>query len=274
MKICVIVVVVVCFLNIGQLLELESHIACVSDKWCKSQYCTCIVSREMESSVPFFFLPFCCHSGKEVNTFLHHCMHPFMDLDNNNASDQEADVKGRVNWDSDQDIEDTETPSDVKAVLEAAENARLEDLTKLLDQNAELVNCRDVDGYTPLHRACYNNHLKVIDLLLTRGADLTNRTTEGWTALHSACKWGHHEAAALLLAAGADVNSMTNGRVTPLHLASTQKNRHLLELLLFRPEIDLSLKNESGETAYQVACRSGPFHCLFHLSNNSESIIE
>lgn len=196
-----------------------------------------------------------------------------MNFDHGDDSiDDREKVGSPVNWDSDEDVEDTETPKEVKEVLEAAENGRLEDLMKLLDGNTELVNCRDIDGYTPLHRASYNNHVHVIKFLLGRGGDFNSCTKEGWQPLHSACKWGNHEAAAILLSAGADVNSITNGGHTPLHLASTQKNRKLLELLLFRPETNLTMKNESGETAYQVALRSTPFHTLFHLASNWESI--
>ncbi len=88
--------------------------------------------------------------------------------------------------------------------------------------DAGLVHARDADGYTPLHRAAYNNRVAMVQWLLERGADVGARTLDGWTALHSAARWGQARTAALLLQAGADVNAATTGAQTPLHLAAAQ----------------------------------------------------
>lgn len=49
-----------------------------------------------------------------------------------------------------------------KAVLLAAQNNELEILRKLLETDPDLINARDNDLYTPLHRACYSNNVEVI----------------------------------------------------------------------------------------------------------------
>ena len=45
-----------------------------------------------------------------------------------------------------------------KKILWAAENGNIELVIELLDSDRTLVNSRDNDGYTPLHRAAYENH--------------------------------------------------------------------------------------------------------------------
>lgn len=74
-----------------------------------------------------------------------------------------------------------------------------------------LVNAQDEDGYTPLHRAAYSNHLGVISYLLSVGANVHIKTEMGWTPLHSACNWNNYLAAARLLAAGAEPASLSEG---------------------------------------------------------------
>lgn len=54
---------------------------------------------------------------------------------------------------------------DAKAVLGAAEEGDLEKLKKLLGKNPLLLQCTDKDGYTPLHRACYGNNVKVVEVM-------------------------------------------------------------------------------------------------------------
>lgn len=49
-------------------------------------------------------------------------------------------------------------------ILWAAENGRLDLLKNLVTKNPGLVKVKDRDGYTPLHRACYNNHSEVVEV--------------------------------------------------------------------------------------------------------------
>lgn len=77
-------------------------------------------------------------------------------------------------------------------LLKLSEKGIFERVMSILDKDPSLVNCKDSDGYTPLHRASYNGHTNVVRVLLQRGADLDARTEDGWQPLHCACRWGEY----------------------------------------------------------------------------------
>lgn len=162
----------------------------------------------------------------------------------------------------------------LELILWAAENNRLSTVNSLLASNASLVHCCDEDGYTPLHRASYGGHLAVALALLQAGSKVNSRTADGWTPLHSACRWGRVTMASLLLRHGAQLNAQTNGGLTPLHLAaSNTDSAHTLELLLSQRHLNASLHSSSGETASQVAQRSGPHYYLFEMVEECVNVI-
>lgn len=51
-----------------------------------------------------------------------------------------------------------------KEILWAAEHGEIGVVERLIEQNSSVVTVRDKDGYTPLHRACYNNHVEIVDV--------------------------------------------------------------------------------------------------------------
>ena len=77
----------------------------------------------------------------------------------------------------------------------------------------------------------------------------------------------------ILLENNADINATTNGSLTPLHFASlSQENIQILEMFLLRPDIDINIKNNAGDLAYDLAYRSGPQVELFELVNKGLKI--
>lgn len=81
----------------------------------------------------------------------------------------------------------------------------------ILQKDPGVVNCMDGDGYTPLHKACYNNNYELAQLLLKYKADPNRQTEFQWTPLHSACKWNNSRLAALMLQHGSDINARSEG---------------------------------------------------------------
>lgn len=156
---------------------------------------------------------------------------------------------------------------------------QLSTLQRLLAADALLLHCCDEDGYTPLHRAAYSGHVDIVSALLAAGSKSNPRTVDGWTPLHSACRWRNVSVASLLLQHGAELNAQTNGGLTPLHLAASHTSSskvdsaHTLELLLSQRHLKPGLRSSSGETASEVARRSGPHHFLFEMVEDCVNVI-
>ncbi len=58
---------------------------------------------------------------------------------------------------------------------------------------------REHGGYTPLHWACNNNHLRSAELLIKFGAIVAAKAKNGYTPLHCACYYSSIGIAKLLL---------------------------------------------------------------------------
>ncbi|KAM7008960.1 ankyrin repeat domain-containing protein 49 [Tautogolabrus adspersus] len=178
-------------------------------------------------------------------------------------------------------LEKEETLKDkpTELILWAAENNRLSTVQSLLAADPSLVHCCDDDGYTPLHRAAYSGHVHVVSALLAAGSNVNPHTIDGWTPLHSACRWSRVTVASLLLQRGAQLNAQTNGGLTPLHLAASHASSlktdsaQTLELLLSQRHLKPNLRSSSGETASEVARRSGPHHFLFEMVEDCVNIV-
>ncbi|XP_031727235.1 ankyrin repeat domain-containing protein 49 [Anarrhichthys ocellatus] len=164
-------------------------------------------------------------------------------------------------------------------ILWAAENQRLATVHRLLTADPLLVHCCDEDGYTPLHRAAYSGHVDVVSALIAAGSKVNPRTIDGWTPLHSTCRWSRVTVASFLLQHGAELNAQTNGGLTPLHLAASDTTAfrtdspHTLELLLSQRHLKPELCSSSGETASEVARRTGPHHALFEMVEDCVNVV-
>lgn len=193
--------------------------------------------------------------------------------------EEEEEEEGECNeeWYSEREERLKGRPQEL--MLWAAEKNRLATVQRLLTDDPSLVHCRDLDGYTPLHRGAYGGHVAMASTLLAAGAEINPRTVDGWTPLHSACRWGRVAVAALLLRRGAELNGQTNGGLTPLHLAASHTSQpptdsaHTLEFLLSQRDLQPGLQSSGGETASEVARRSGPYHFLFEMVEDCTSVL-
>ncbi|XP_031829365.1 ankyrin repeat domain-containing protein 49 [Nomia melanderi] len=180
-------------------------------------------------------------------------------------------------WEDDDDGVEAERNAkepDAKEILEAAERGDLAKIKKLLTKNLRLLECTDKDGYTPLHRACYGNHVEIVEYLLQAGAKIDAKTLDEWQPLHSACCWNNVECAAVLIANGADINAQSKGDQTPLHLVcASSHNSRSLQLLLLHPDTNHRLINSSGDTAEQIARRTGKYYPMFEIVEDCLNII-
>ncbi|KOB71834.1 putative integrin-linked protein kinase [Operophtera brumata] len=92
-----------------------------------------------------------------------------------------------------------------------------------LDDTEHDMNQGDDHGFSPLHWACKEGHLKIVEMLIKRGARLlqnrvdVNFTNEhGNSPLHYACFWNYGDIAHELVLAGALVSLANKDGDTPL----------------------------------------------------------
>lgn len=90
----------------------------------------------------------------------------------------------------------------------------------------------DDDGRTSLHFAVREGHDQIVDLLITRGANVDVPDKYGQTPLHWAAKEGHDKTVRLLLDAGAAVKQQDNAGRTALHCAAWNAQDHIVEMVL------------------------------------------
>ncbi|KAM3068553.1 hypothetical protein ACMFMG_011084 [Clarireedia jacksonii] len=115
---------------------------------------------------------------------------------------------------------------------------------------------KDSYNQTPLYWASKNGYLKIVQLLLDRGADVKAASENNQTPLHWASKYGNVEIVQLLLDRGADINIADEHGWTPLYWAFKNSNREIIQLLLDRgAEVNTADKN--GWTLLHSASKYG-----------------
>lgn len=131
-------------------------------------------------------------------------------------------------------------------------NAWLNRVKSLLEKDPKILNTRDGEGLTLLHKAIAEDQTKAVRLLLSRGARLDITDNNGYTALHWAVMLGKTEIARILITNGADTNVKTADGFTPLHDAAYGGQKDIVKLLLDNGAV-LDARDEAGRTPLDMA---------------------
>ncbi|MHB0937422.1 MAG: ankyrin repeat domain-containing protein [Armatimonadota bacterium] len=129
-------------------------------------------------------------------------------------------------------------------------------LTDLLTETGGDVTQADGMGNTPLHHAAAHGHAEVMELLLSRGANLNAKNHNGHTPLHEAVGRQSPEAVAFLLKRKAAVNDGDTFSRTPLHLAAKAGAKPIVEQLL-ASGADANAADHFGSTPLHEAALRG-----------------
>jgi ankyrin repeat protein len=154
-------------------------------------------------------------------------------------------------------------------------NAKVKCLRSALEYGGEPGDFEPYRGVTALMRAADGGRLKVVKMLLRKGAHVNaqsefcryedGRKTLGWTVLIHAVGRGDVAISRLLIKRGANVDAMTSRGWTALMQASFEGNFPLAKLLV-QHGADVSARNEDGETAMKQASRRGHSEIVRFLS--------
>ena len=103
----------------------------------------------------------------------------------------------------------------------------------------------------------HDHMMKIIELLLERGADPNFSNIEGFTPLMHASMVNEKEIVNLLLNNGADLNLKDDDGNTALIYAIESYNSEFIIELLLNNGADPTIKNNEGITAYDIAIEDG-----------------
>ncbi|XP_075104124.1 uncharacterized protein LOC107778106 isoform X1 [Nicotiana tabacum] len=99
---------------------------------------------------------------------------------------------------------------DVRSLLHVAVSSAHAQVVKILaaaDPSASGINSGDEEGWVPLHSATSSGNVEIVEILLSRGADVNLKNDGGRTALHYAASKGRVKIAELLISHGAKINA-------------------------------------------------------------------
>ena len=113
----------------------------------------------------------------------------------------------------------------------------------------EHYNIVDCTGHTPEHLICLNDQAaQCVQLLLTNGANVNEKSHKDWTPLHSACNSGKAECVQVLIANGANVNAKSHD-YTSLHAACDKGHLECAQLLIAHGA-QINDRDDEGWTLY------------------------
>ncbi|KAF4517990.1 hypothetical protein B566_EDAN008826, partial [Ephemera danica] len=144
----------------------------------------------------------------------------------------------------------------------------------LLNQDCS-VETRSNTGNTAFHFAAERNHIKILEILLTRNESLLNsQNNDGQTSLHVACWEGKIEAAEFLVRHDCSVTERDGCGNTVFHYASYKDQIQILDLLLQQHNSLLNIKDKDGNTTLHVACLFGKINVVLYLLSKDCSVTD
>ncbi|KAL4706221.1 hypothetical protein ACJJTC_018405 [Scirpophaga incertulas] len=116
-----------------------------------------------------------------------------------------------------------------------------------LDDTEHDMNQGDDHGFSPLHWACKEGHIKIVEMLIRRGARVNVTNMGDDTPLHLAAAHGHRAIVQMLLQSRVDVNFTNEHGNSPLHYACFWGYTAIAEDLVLAGAL-VSISNQYGDT--------------------------
>ncbi|KAG8746412.1 hypothetical protein FRC10_005123 [Ceratobasidium sp. 414] len=173
------------------------------------------------------------------------------------------------------------------ALHAASSRGRLAVVRWLVEECGAMTDLEDKEGETSLHKAALHGHLSVVTYLLSPDgkADVHAQDGDGWTALHNACSKGYLDIVRFMCesAGAADqlesvdertirgVDIKSRGGWTPLMNAASKGHLPVVLYLLTKQAADPMIRNNWGETAYDIAAAVFETHIHIQVLQKAEA---
>ena len=136
-------------------------------------------------------------------------------------------------------------------IFDISRNGTLEEIKAIYNQDKELVNSKNDQGYTPLTLACYKGNLEVAMFLVEKVSDINDNSNYG-TPLMAAVYKGYDKIVAELLKHNANPNIQDSQGGTAMHYAVLFKKYEIIKLLL-KAGADFNIQNNVKKSALDFA---------------------
>ena len=144
-----------------------------------------------------------------------------------------------------------------QTIHDAARQGDVAAVSRLLEQDARLVESTDDSDCTPLHYAAGGGFLELSELLVERGADVNAQSYEHETPLHWAAVRSHGAVVELLLAQGPDTEIGDDYGRTPLLLVARETGNVEIATALLDGGADVNARDRFDSTPLELAAWRG-----------------
>jgi ankyrin repeat protein/mRNA-degrading endonuclease RelE of RelBE toxin-antitoxin system len=160
------------------------------------------------------------------------------------------------------------------ALFNACKEGNYKEVKNLLQKGANIETTEPQVGAQPIHFACFYNHPDIVELLLSKGADVNAKNFAQRTPLYAACDKNNIDIINILIRHKAKIETKDNEGNTPLHIACERNYINSIEILLEKGA-HINATNNLGMTPLHIACQNGHFKtvtCLLNRKTNKASI--
>lgn len=153
------------------------------------------------------------------------------------------------------------------SLISAAQSGDIVIAKLLLEQKFGINECYNQNGEitSAFSAAISNGHEKFVDFLIKNDADLNIRDENDYTPLMLAIQYNEYNIFGNILEAGADVTAQNFRGKTALMFCIDNKNPKFFRLLMDKAPVDLSIKDDLGNSVLDVATIMGNYTFVNHL---------